>query len=74
MNDAEIVEAAKGRKLGLAPTSKGIRRGANSTNYDLMELGAVNVKTLAPEERDICMIQGLCLRCRQPGHMAKDCR
>jgi Retrotransposon gag protein len=74
MNDAERVEAAKGRKLDLAPTSKCILRGANSTNYAPMELGAVNVKKLTPEERDICMRQGLCLRCRQPGQMAKDCR
>lgn len=74
MNDAERVESAKGRKLDLAPTSKGILRGANSTNYAPMELGAVNVKKLTPEERDKCMRQGLCLRCRQPGHMAKDCR
>ena len=38
-----------------------------------MELGVIIVKKLTPEERDKCMRQGLCLRCRKPGHMAKDC-
>jgi hypothetical protein len=74
MNDAERVEAAKGCKFDLAPTSKGILRGADSTNDAPMELGAVHIKNLTPDERDKRMRQGLCLRCRQPGHMDKDYR
>jgi hypothetical protein len=55
MNNAEIFEAAKRRKFDLAPTSKGILRGENSTNYAPMALGVVNVKKLTSEERDKCM-------------------
>ncbi|KAI8822385.1 uncharacterized protein EV422DRAFT_505227 [Fimicolochytrium jonesii] len=31
------------------------------------------VPRLTPEERERCMHNGLCLRCRQPGHMAAQC-
>jgi hypothetical protein len=73
MNDAERVEAAKSRKFGIQFENKGVLRGGSSKTYVPMEIGAINVKKLTPEERDKCMRQGLCLRCRQPGHMAKDC-
>ena len=38
-----------------------------------MELGSTAVTKLTPDERQRCMREGLCLRCRQPGHLAKDC-
>ena len=31
------------------------------------------LSTLSTEERDKCMRLGLCFRCRQPGHLSKDC-
>lgn len=36
-----------------------------------MSLGAVSKLTL--EERDACIREGRCLRCRQPGHIARMC-
>lgn len=33
----------------------------------------VGVKKLDKEERERCMREGLCLRCRQKGHLAKNC-
>ena len=49
-----------------------------------MEIGQIGIKRphgvatteirkLTKEERERCMREGLCLRCRQKGHMAKDC-
>ena len=41
---------------------------SNITNIANFEL-----KKLSKEERDRCMREGLCLRCRQKGHMARNC-
>ena len=41
-----------------------------------MDIGNIQVETpkkLTPEERQRCMTEGLCLRCRKPGHIAKNC-
>ena len=38
-----------------------------------MELGNVQLQKLFPEEREKCMKEGLCLRSREKGHMAKSC-
>jgi Zinc knuckle len=39
-----------------------------------MELNATaTVQKLTPEEREKCMREGLCLRCRAKGHMAREC-
>jgi hypothetical protein len=38
-----------------------------------MDLGVVTVGKLTPEEKDKGLLLGLFLRCRKPGHMAKDC-
>jgi Zinc knuckle len=63
----------KAANLGYNSKIKASWGGGSSKTYAPMELGAINVKKLTPEERDKCMRQGLGLRCRQPGHMAKDC-
>ena len=82
MRDAERVESAHRR-------SGNLTRGANQTksNSSLasqssgptpMEIGTVQMrnvelKKLTPEEREKCMREGLCLRCRAKGHMARNC-
>ena len=38
-----------------------------------MEVDAIKVAKLTKEERERCMKEGLCLRCRKKGHMAKNC-
>lgn len=70
MRDALKVEAAK----------RGARRVTNTegaaaaTNGPVpMEISNVQLGKLTPEERKRCMREGLCLRCRAKGHMAKDC-
>lgn len=39
-----------------------------------MDVDAVRLKKLTDNERQCCMREGLCLRCRQPGHFANKCR
>lgn len=70
MQDASKVEAAK----------RGVRRVTNTdgaaaaTNGPVpLETANVKIEKLAPEERRRYMREGLCLRCRAKGHMAKDC-
>ena len=77
MRDAERIESAHRR---VPSSSKGNTKGNNNGNGGNgnanpvpMELGNVQLGKLTPEERQKCMKEGLCLRCRQKGHMAKDC-
>ena len=79
MTDALKVEAAK---RGSKQRSPG-QFGNNSSNQGSsgggsgavpMDLSATDViKKLTPEERDRCMKEGLCLRCREKGHLSRDC-
>jgi hypothetical protein len=73
MNDAELVEAAKGRKYQAWLGDRGVPRGESNQIYVPMDLGVVPFGKLTPEERDKCLRLGLCLRCTKPGHMANDC-
>lgn len=70
MLDALKVEAAK----------RGVRRISNTEGTTAadrgpapMDIAYVRIVKLTPEERQRCMREGLCLRCRTKGHMAKDC-
>ena len=38
-----------------------------------MEVDAIKVAKLSKEEREHCMKEGLCLRCRKKGHVARNC-
>ena len=75
MCDAERIESAHRR----VPTSskKSLKNNSTGSQGDInpvpMELGNVQLRKLTSEEREKCMKEGLCLRCRQKGHMAKDC-
>ena len=70
------------RGNGGKPSSGGI--GTGNGGPEPMEIGNVGIKPavqngitglkkLDREERDRCMREGLCLRCRQKGHLAKNC-
>ena len=78
MRDAERIESAHRRvqssgKTNTRGNNQGGSSGNTASNPAPMELGNVQLKKLTAEERQKCMREGLCLRCRQKGHMAKDC-
>ncbi len=79
MTDALRVEAAKrgSRQRSSARFDVGAASynasGSNSGPVP-MDLSATEViKKLTPEQRERCMREGLCLRCRDKGHMAREC-
>lgn len=87
MRDAERVEAAY-RRSGLPQVgSRSTVRsnGSSGGNGPVpMEIGNIGMRQsnynqgnslqkLSKEERERCMKEGLCLRCRQKGHMARNC-
>ena len=39
-----------------------------------MEIDAIRLKKLSPQERAKCMREGRCFRCRKTGHDARNCR
>ena len=69
MRDAERVEAAH-RRLGTS--NKSLSKPKNDGPAP-MEIGNIQLKKLTQEERDRCMKEGRCLRCREKGHIAKNC-
>ena len=86
MRDAERVESAyRGQGTQGTRTSGGKSGSGNGRNEGPvpMEIGNIKVKPpqnanmelkkLDKEERERCMREGLCLRCRQKGHMARNC-
>lgn len=74
MRDAERVEAAH-RRVGtrIGTQTYEPRNNTNDSRPVPMEIGNIQLRKLSPAERDECMKKGLCLRCRQKGHLAKDC-
>ena len=45
----------------------------NPPDPNAMEIDAVRLKKLSPQERAKCMREGRCFRCRKTGHDAKNC-
>ena len=70
MRDAERIEAAHRRLKNIAPARKSpmINEGRAP-----MDIGNLELKKLTPAEREKCMKEGRCLRCREKGHLAKNC-
>lgn len=50
------------------------RQNHTPKDPNAMEVDAVRLEKLTDNERQRCMREGLCLRCRQPGHFANNCR
>lgn len=79
MTDALKVEAAKkgSRVTNNTNTRPGPARPgstqASSGGIEPMELGSTSLVKLTPEERERCFREGRCLRCREKGHLAKEC-
>ena len=72
MTDALRVEAALAGSSRVSPPANPPKQQAG-TGAAPMDLSSVKVEKLTPEERQRCMREGLCLRCRAKGHLAKDC-
>ena len=71
MKDAERVEAAH-RRGGMVK-SKTSGKSESSNKPTPMEIGNIQLEKLSKQERDRCMKEGLCLRCRESGHLARNC-
>ena len=83
MADAERVEAAF-RRSGVRSAVTKSGNGAGNSGPEPMEIGNVGIKQevktanveikkLDKDERERCMREGLCLRRRHKGHLAKSC-
>ena len=70
MTDALTMEASKRNRHPDFKSSKPNPSGQGPTP---MDLSSVQVQKLTKEEREKCMRKGLCLRCRQKGHLARFC-
>lgn len=72
MTDALRVESAKvGASRSLENVSSNHAKPYVSAGVP-MDISSIKVEKLTPEERQRCMREGLCLRCREKGHLAKD--
>ena len=72
MKDAERVEAAFQSRI-IRGATIGKRDDRRKEEPIPMEIGKIEIKKLTTEERQKCIKEGLCLRCREPGHIAKKC-
>ena len=79
MADAERIEAAH-RRIGAKNSRSNMsnRHGrpsgiSSGSGAAPMELGNVQLKKLTPAEREMCVKEGRCFRCREKGHSARFC-
>lgn len=70
MTDALRVENAKRGRHQKARVNNG---SSSNSHVTPMELGSTSIQKLTPAEREKCLREGRCLRCRRTGHMARDC-
>eukprot|EP00170_Pyropia_yezoensis_P000123 contig_1036_g124 len=73
MTDALRVEAAKAGASRFTNNLSSTSGKPSATGVVPMDISSIKVEKLTPEERQRCMREGLCLRCREKGHLAKDC-
>ena len=73
MRDAERIEAAHRRIRVPKMIKHKASRGEGGGGPDPMDIGNIQLKKLTPAEREKCMKEGRCLRCREKGHLARDC-
>jgi len=73
MTDALRIEAAKAGTFRSSGGSAIHTAALADSGVAPMDLSTIKVSVLTPEERQHCMREGLCLRCRVKGHLAEDC-
>lgn len=72
MRDAERVEAAH-KRLNTKPAVPNRQHKPKADGPVPMDLGNIKLGKLTPAEREQCKKEGRCFRCRQKGHMTKNC-
>ncbi len=75
MKHAELVESAhtgSTRKKHQGSSQKQ-KPSPSVSNPTPMDVGNIRLEKLSQQEREKCMREGRCLRCRQTGHFARDC-
>ena len=70
MRDAERVESAHRRSGDPSRARKNASTLRSSDGLALIEMGNFRIKKITPAERQICMNEGRCFRCREKGHTA----
>ena len=73
MRDAERVESAHRRVGNPMKSRRNDGLSINSDGPTPMEIGNLRIKKLTPAERQVCMKEGRCFRCREKGHTANKC-
>lgn len=73
MTDALRVEAAKAGVSRITSNVNSTSGKPPTMGVVPMDISSIKIEKLTPDERQRCMREGLCLRCREKGHMAKDC-
>ena len=73
MRDAERIEAAHRRIRSPKTIMTKTLRGGGEGGAEPMDIGNIQLKKLKPAEREQCMKEGRCPRCREKGHLARDC-
>jgi len=73
MTDALRIEAAKAGTFRSPGGSASHIAALADFGLAPMDLSTIKVSKLTPEARQRCMREGLCLRCREKSHLAKDC-
>lgn len=73
MTDVLRVEAAKAGPSRITSSVGSTSAKSPATGVVPMDISSIKVDKLTPDERQRCMRESLCLRCREKGHLAKDC-
>ena len=73
MRDAERIEAAHRRLRAPKLIKTKAPRGGGEGGIEPMDIGNIQLKKLTLAEREKCMKEGRCLRCREKGHLARNC-
>ena len=68
MRDAERMEAAHRRMRAPKTIKTKTAVGGSEGRADPMDIGNIQLKKLTPAEREKCMKEGRCLRCREKRH------
>jgi len=73
MTDALRIEAAKAGTFRTPGGSASHTAALADSGVAPMNLSTIKVSKITPEQRQRYIREGFCLRCRERGHLAKDC-